>query len=98
MKLIVCMSLFLLSAGNCFASQTDNEAIKSIVSTFKQSIEAKDKSRFEALFVDPSTPMVTSFSEDIMKIRRALVEKINKEENKKISGHSNFQNVTDADD
>ena len=38
MKLIVCISLFLISAGNCFASQTEHEAIKSVINSFEQSI------------------------------------------------------------
>ncbi|MCJ8321066.1 MAG: hypothetical protein MJK12_15610 [Colwellia sp.] len=82
MKLIVCISLFLISASNCFASQTEHQAIKSIINTYQQSTEAKDKARFLTLFVDDSSPVIGVFSEETMKIRRAMVEKINKEDNK----------------
>jgi hypothetical protein len=84
MKLIVCMTLFLICTGNCLASQTEHEAIKSVINTYEQSTLAKDKSRFLKLFVDASSPVIGVFSEETMIIRRALVEKINKEENKDI--------------
>ena len=82
MKLIVCMSLFLISAGNCFASQTDNATIKSVINAFEQSIQTKDKSRFINLFLDASTPMIGVVSEKSMITRRAAIKKINKEDNK----------------
>jgi hypothetical protein len=84
------MSLFLISAGNCFASQTEHAAIKLVINTFEQSIETKDKSRFLNLFVDPSLPMIAVVSKEGMKVRRALVAKINKEENKKLVATRSF--------
>ena len=63
MKLIVCISLFLISASNCFASQTEHQAIKSIINTYQQSTEAKDKARFLTLFVDDSSPVIGVFSD-----------------------------------
>ena len=82
MKLIVCMSLFLISTGNCFASQTEYKTIKSVINAFEQSIKDKDKSRFLNLFVDTSSPMIGVVSEESMVGRRAAVEKINKADNK----------------
>jgi hypothetical protein len=82
MKLIVCISLFLISAGNCFASQTEHEAIKSVINSFEQSIQTRDKSRFLNLFVDASSPMIGVVSERSMITRRAAIAKINKEDNK----------------
>jgi len=82
MKLIVCMSLFLLGTSHCFASETEYKTIKSVINAFEQSIQAKDKSRFLNLFVDPSSPMMGVVSEESMITRRAAVAKINKEDNK----------------
>lgn len=82
MKLIVCMTLFLISTGNCFASQTEHEAIKSVINTYEHSTLTKDKNRFLTLFVDASSPVIGVFSEETMIIRREMVEKINKEDNK----------------
>jgi hypothetical protein len=76
--------------GNCFASQTEHEAIKLIINDFDQSIQAKDKSRFLNLFVDATSPMIAVFSEKSMKARRAMVDKINKEENKKLVATRTF--------
>ena len=84
MKLIVCMTLFLISTGNCLASQTENEAIKSVINTYEQSTQAKDRSRFLNLFVDASSPVIGVFSEETMITRRAVVEKINKKDNKEL--------------
>ena len=82
MKFIVCMSLLLISTGNCFASQTEHAAIKSVINAFEQSIQTKDKNRFLNLFLDPSAPMTAVVSEESMITRRAAVAKINKEDNK----------------
>ncbi len=82
MKFIVCMSLCLMNAGNCFANQTDHKAIRLVINAFEQSIQTKDKSRFLNLFLDTSSPMIGVVSEESMIARRAAVEKINKEDNK----------------
>jgi len=82
MKLIVCISLFLIGTGNCFANQTEHKGIKAVIHAFEQSIQNKDKSRFLNLFVDVSSPMIAVVSEEGLEVRRALVEKYNKEQNK----------------
>lgn len=82
MKLIICISLLLISSGNCFASQTEYKTIKSVINAFEQSIQDKDKSRFLNLFIDTSSPMIAVVSKEGMITRRAAVEKINKENNK----------------
>jgi len=82
MKLIVFIALLLISTGNCFANQTEHQGIKAVIHAFEQSIQSKDKSRFLNLFVDASSPMIAVVSEEGVEIRRALVEKYNKEQNK----------------
>jgi len=91
MKFIVCISIFLISAGNCFASQTNQEAIKSVINAFEQSIQTKDKNRFSDLFLDTSSPMIGVVSEESMITRRAAVEKINKENNKNFKATRTWQ-------
>jgi len=82
MKFIVCMSLFLIGMGQCFANKAEHEAIKSVMNDFEQSIQTKDKSRFLNLFVDVTSPMIGVVSEKSMIKRRAAIEKINKQDNK----------------
>jgi hypothetical protein len=72
----------LVSAGNCFASETQHQSVQSVINAFEQSIKTKDKSRFLDLFLDPAAPMIGVVSDKGMIARRAAVEKINKENNK----------------
>ena len=94
MKLLVFMSLFLINVGYCFADQTEHptehKTIKSVIDAFKQSIQTKDKNRFLNLFLDPTKPMIAVVSEQGLEYRRALVEKINKEQNKKLVATRTF--------
>ncbi|MFT4928460.1 MAG: hypothetical protein ACI8WB_004579 [Phenylobacterium sp.] len=90
MKRIVCISLLLISVGSCFASETEHQEIKSVINAYDQSIQAKDKSRFLTIFADPSLPMIAVYSKEVMKWRRALVKKINKEKNKKLVATKTF--------
>lgn len=84
MKLIVLMSLLLINAGTCLASQPDHSTIQSVVNAFEQSIITKDKKRFLSLFVDTSAPMTAVVDDKALEVRRALVEKINREENQNL--------------
>lgn len=82
MKYLLCLSFLLLSSVNAYAEQVHHPAIHSVVKAFGKAIEDKDKTAFLALFLDEKAPMQMVFTEKSMKIRRAMVEKYNKEQNK----------------
>lgn len=82
MKHLLITCIFLLTTPMSIAEQADNHSIESVIKTFQQSIEQKDKQRFLNLFIDPDSVMVAVVSEQGMVRRRAAVQEINKRDNK----------------
>ena len=97
MKVVVYLSLLLVSITSVYAGQSDKRidkntlhAIESVVEVFDKAIVNKDREAFLALFTDPDKKMMAIFSDDIMKNREALVAKINKEEGKNLVATKSF--------
>ena len=82
MKRVICLSLLFLNIGTSFANEQEYKTINDVITAFEQSIETKDKPRFLSLFTNSNAPMVGVVSGESMKLRRAAVERINREDNK----------------
>ena len=82
MKSAIAILVFLLTTTSTLANEQDRDAIKTIIQTFEQSIESKDKEKFLSLFVTPNIPMYGVVSELGMVKRRKAVEEINRRDNK----------------
>lgn len=82
MKYILAIFICVFSINHCLASTTENQEIRDVIKAFDESIQSKDRERFLDLFIETGTSWVGVFSEKSMVTRTALIEKINKEDNK----------------
>lgn len=83
MKYIFAIFIYVFSINHCQAITSENQEIRDVIKTFDESIQSKDRKRFLDLFIETGTSWVGVFSEKSMVTRTAILEKINKEGNKK---------------
>jgi hypothetical protein len=82
MKYIIVMLTFVLGMNHCLAESSQDQEIRAIITTFDEAIQNKDKALFMSLFIEKGVSWVGVFSEKSMVKRTALINKINKEDNK----------------
>ena len=82
MKYIFCILIYVFSINTCLAGITENQEIRAVINAFDESIQNKDRELFLDLFIVKGVSWVGVFSEKSMVVRTALIEKINKEDNK----------------
>ena len=90
MKYIFCIFIYVFSINNCLAGVPENQEVRAVIKAFDESIQNKDKERFLDLFIEKGVSWIGVFSEKDMEVRTALVEKINKEDNKNLVATRTF--------
>jgi len=82
MKYIFAIVIYVISINYCLAGTSEERDIKVVIKAFDEAIKNKDKELFLSLFIEKGVSWVGVFSEKSMVTRTALIEKINKEDNK----------------
>ncbi|MBA6302344.1 hypothetical protein [Colwellia sp. MB02u-14] len=85
MKYIFAIFIFVFSINYCSAEASEEQKIRAVIKVFEESIQNKDRELFLGLFLEKGVSWVGVFSEKIMVKRTALIEKINKDDNKNFS-------------
>ena len=83
MKYIFCIFIYVFSFNTCLAGISEDQELRAVIKAFDESIKNKDRERFLDLFIEKGVSWIGVFSEKGMERRTALIEKINKEDNKK---------------
>ena len=84
MKIVVYLSLIFFASFQCYANQPVQQDIKTIINTFDQALQKKDKATFLSLFVDPNKTMIAVVSDQGLEKRKALIEEYNKTHEKQL--------------